>query len=122
MESATGTDVQKANEQYSSVRSHLDTRDQRVIHKYVIKQKPAEGGSVSKQKAVFPVVAVSPVDPANILAPSELADRLKVSDRWIYEKSRSRNKNPLPVLRLGRYLRFDWLAVSAWMREQGGVS
>jgi|HubBroStandDraft_1064217.scaffolds.fasta_scaffold1812320_1 predicted DNA-binding transcriptional regulator AlpA len=67
-------------------------------------------------------VVTSPVDPASILTPEELATRLKVSPRWIYEKSRKRNANPLPVLRLGRYLRFDWLAVSAWMREQGGVS
>jgi predicted DNA-binding transcriptional regulator AlpA len=75
-----------------------------------------------KNSPVVSPVFVSPVDPASILTPEELAARLKVSPRWIYEKSRRRNQNPLPVLRLGRYLRFDWLAVSAWMREQGGVS
>jgi hypothetical protein len=78
--------------------------------------------SKKKSSSVVPSVAVVPVDPSNILTPESLAARLQVSERWIYEKSRSRNKNPLPVLRLGRYLRFDWLAVSAWMREQGGVS
>lgn len=67
---------------------------------------------------VSPVVV--PINPSDILVPSELADRLKVSERWIYEKSRRRNLNPLPVLRLGRYLRFNWIAVSAWMQNGGG--
>jgi len=43
---------------------------------------------------------------------------LKVSERWVYEKSRHRCVNPLPVIRIGRYLRFDWTSVSAWLRQQ----
>ena len=75
--------------------------------------------SKKKSSSVVPAVAVSPVDPQNILTPESLAARLQVSERWIYEKSRSRNRNPLPVLRLGRYLRFDWLQVSAWLQNGG---
>lgn len=59
-----------------------------------------------------------PINPLEILTPEELAQRLKVSQRWIYEKSRRRCQNPLPTIRIGRYLRFDWTSVSAWLREQ----
>jgi predicted DNA-binding transcriptional regulator AlpA len=65
-----------------------------------------------------PVVEVSPIDPAQILTLEELAQRLKVSERWVYEKSRKRCQNPLPTIRIGRYLRFDWISVSAWLRQQ----
>ena len=55
-----------------------------------------------------------------ILTPEELAERLKVGINWVYEKSRSRGKHsgePLPVLRCGRYLRFYWPDVCAWLRR-----
>ena len=73
---------------------------------------------------VVPVV-VSPIDPSLILTLEELAARLKVSERWCYEKTRSRCQNPLPAIRIGRYLRFNWLAVSAWLAAHstaGGLS
>jgi hypothetical protein len=60
----------------------------------------------------------NPIDPDMILTLGELAQRLKVSPRWVYEKSRRRCQNPLPCIRIGRYLRFDWTRVSAWLREQ----
>lgn len=80
-----------------------------------------------KRYAVSPVVETSvpivpPVDPANILTLPELAARLKVSERWCYEKTRSRSLTPLPCIRVGRYLRFDWLDVSAWLRQQSTVA
>jgi predicted DNA-binding transcriptional regulator AlpA len=65
---------------------------------------------------VIPSVVPAPLDPTHILTLAELAERLKVSERWIYEKSRKRCQDPLPVIRIGRYLRFHWLDVSAWMR------
>jgi predicted DNA-binding transcriptional regulator AlpA len=64
--------------------------------------------------AVFP----NPIDPSQILTLTELAQRLKVSERWVYEKTRRRSQNPLPTIRIGRYLRFDWVRVSEWLREQ----
>lgn len=60
------------------------------------------------------------LDPSDILTPDELAKRLKVGVDWVYEKSRSRGRhgdNPLPCLRVGRYLRFAWPDVVAWMRH-----
>jgi len=51
----------------------------------------------------------------DIITPEELANRLKVPESWVYEKTRGRCRNPIPCLRLGRYVRFDWLAVAAWL-------
>lgn len=58
-------------------------------------------------------------DPSNIITPDELAERLKVPATWVYEKTRRRagNKNRLPAMRIGRYLRFSWADVSAWLES-----
>lgn len=55
--------------------------------------------------------------PEDILTPEELSTRLKLPLSWIYEKSRKggSHKNPLPVLRCGRYLRFSWPDVCEWL-------
>ncbi len=58
---------------------------------------------------------MSLVQTEDILTPEELASRLKVPDSWVYEKTRGRCRNPIPCLRLGRYVRFDWAAVAAWL-------
>jgi excisionase family DNA binding protein len=55
------------------------------------------------------------IDPMNILTPEELAARLKVKPSWVYEKTRERCQNPIPALRIGRYIRFDWAAVVKWL-------
>ena len=74
-------------------------------------------------KSDVPAVAVrsNPIDPSQILTLEEVAERLKVSERWVYEKSRRRCQNPLPVIRIGRYLRFNWLEVSEWLRKQSST-
>jgi excisionase family DNA binding protein len=59
-----------------------------------------------------------PIDPSHILTLAEISARLKVSERWVYEKTRHRCRNPLPSIRIGRSLRFHWLDVSAWLRQQ----
>ena len=61
------------------------------------------------------------VDPLQILTLAEIADRLKVSQRWVYEKTRNRCQDPLPCIRIGRYLRFDWHDVSAWLQQHSNV-
>src|SRR5271155_2210923 len=53
--------------------------------------------------------------PEDILTPEEVAARLKVPPSWVYEKTRTRCRNPIPCLRLGRYVRFDWNAVINWL-------
>lgn len=59
--------------------------------------------------------SASLVKAEDILTPEELAARLKVPDSWVYEKTRGRCRNPIPCLRLGRYVRFDWTAVATWL-------
>lgn len=54
-------------------------------------------------------------EPSDILTPAELAARLKVNPQWVYEQMRPSRKNPVPVLRAGRFLRFSWTAVCQWM-------
>jgi hypothetical protein len=53
------------------------------------------------------------IEPADILTPEQLAERLQVAVSWIYKHT-----DRLPVLRCGRYLRFSWPDVCAWMRER----
>lgn len=60
---------------------------------------------------------------SDILTPKELAARLKVKVNWIYESSRARGRfggKPLPVLRVGKYLRFCWPDVVEWLRAGNG--
>lgn len=57
------------------------------------------------------------LEPERILTPQELAARLKVPVSWIYEKTRSRSRDPLPVIRLGRYMRFDWPDIVDWIER-----
>lgn len=57
----------------------------------------------------------------NILTVEELAKRLKVPVSWVYEKQRARYSNPLPTLKIGRYLRFDWAQVSSWLQSTSTV-
>lgn len=59
------------------------------------------------------------LEAADILTPEQLAGRLQVPKSWVFEQTRVRaklrNKNPLPVIRLGKYLRFSWIAVAEWL-------
>ena len=70
-----------------------------------------------KQSAFISLPFTSPViDPENIITTEILAERLHVDVPWVYEKLRKGRANPLPVFRIGRYLRFDWKAVCAWLQ------
>jgi len=61
-------------------------------------------------------------DPRHVLTTEQLAKRLQVSVGWIQEKCRSRSRNKLPVLHLGRFVRFYWLDVCEWMKtNQNGA-
>ena len=60
----------------------------------------------------------APIAPSDIITVEELAARLKVKPTWVYEKMRRRDANPLPVFHVGRYLRFSWTDICAWLRSQ----
>jgi hypothetical protein len=62
--------------------------------------------------SVLPAVQPHRLDPQDILTPEQLAERLQVGVRWVYKQK------DLPVLRCGRYLRFEWGAVVAWLRAR----
>jgi hypothetical protein len=57
-----------------------------------------------------------------LLTAEELADRLRVPASWIREQTRSRSLqgDPLPHLRLGRYIRFQWGSpeLEEWLRRR----
>lgn len=59
--------------------------------------------------------------PERLLAASEVADRLAVPERWVRERTRG---GLIPHVRLGRYVRYEWTDVVAWLEEQklGGAA
>lgn len=62
------------------------------------------------------------LEPSYVLTPEQLAERLQVKPSWIYEQTRNRsgarNPDPLPHIKMGLYLRFDWRDVVAWLERQ----
>jgi len=57
-----------------------------------------------------------------LLTPQQLAEKLAVPASWVREKSRERARirdaDPLPLVRLGKYVRFRWDEVEAWIARQ----
>jgi excisionase family DNA binding protein len=51
-----------------------------------------------------------------ILTPVEVAELLRVPLSFVYAKTRSNQRNPLPVYKIGRYVRFEKAAVLAWLQ------
>lgn len=81
----------------------------------------SNGQAADRQTEFWPGSTKAVLDPDDIVTPQELADRLKVRKSWVFEQTRRRskvrNKNPLPCLRMGKLLRFSWTAVAAWLIE-----
>lgn len=61
-------------------------------------------------------VAAESVEP--LLTPTEMASVLRVPLSWIYNYSRRKGKNTIPIVRCGKYLRFSAEKVRAWLDEQ----
>jgi hypothetical protein len=59
---------------------------------------------------------------AILLTPQQLSERLAVPVSWIREKcrerARERDSDPLPMVVLGKYRRFKWSDVEAWLERQ----
>jgi excisionase family DNA binding protein len=51
----------------------------------------------------------------DLLTVQELAHRLKVPASWVYQHTRARGRQRLPSIKMGKYLRFEWSAVQAWL-------
>jgi hypothetical protein len=43
-----------------------------------------------------------------VIDAGELAKRWSVPKSWVMEQTRTRAADPLPCVRLGRYVRFEW--------------
>jgi excisionase family DNA binding protein len=50
-----------------------------------------------------------------LLEAAEVAERLAVPVSWVRAETRA---GRMPHLELGRYRRYDWEAVTAWLAEQ----
>ncbi len=53
-----------------------------------------------------------------LMSVGELAEYLRVKRSWVYEQSRLRKHNNFPVLKTGKYLRFDRQQVIEWLRNR----
>ena len=54
------------------------------------------------------------------LTVDELSERLKVHKSWIYAQTRQTGPNAIPRIKVGKYLRFEWIEIEKWiMRQQG---
>ena len=56
-----------------------------------------------------------------VLTAKELAARWRVPESWVREQTRSRCVDPIPHVRLGRYVRFSWGSPELtdwWKRRQ----
>jgi hypothetical protein len=58
------------------------------------------------------------MDPAQVFKKEEIAARLKVRPRVIYQLTRTRIQDRIPHFKVGRQLRFYWPDVSAWLFSQ----
>ncbi len=59
-------------------------------------------------------LARSSVQNRGLLTAGEVADVLGVPVSWVYEQSR---RGRIPTVTLGRYRRYRWEAIEAWVAE-----
>jgi len=61
-------------------------------------------------------------DPSiEIIDSKELATRLRVPESWVRDRVRVRSDDPLPHVKIGRYVRFEWGSpdlVQWWARHR----
>jgi hypothetical protein len=60
----------------------------------------------------------------DVLTAKDLAARWRVPESWVREQTRSRAADPIPHVRLGRYVRFSWNSpelAAWWKRRQSTV-
>src|SRR5215469_4153300 len=85
-----------------------------------LKNVPGVDPAPAAKLRVLPAVASSfPVSnlPEEILTGEQVAERLKLEPSTVYELTRRRNKRPMPSYRAGKYLRFYWSEVEAWLKQ-----
>jgi excisionase family DNA binding protein len=73
-------------------------------------------GLKNENGVVQPVVSIPSLEP--ILTIEQVAERLQLKPSTVYELTRRRNRRPIPVLRAGKFLRFRWSEIEAWLVER----
>lgn len=53
-----------------------------------------------------------------LLEVEELSQILKVPKSWIYSQTRQIGPGTIPLIKVGKYLRFEFEAVLQWLKEQ----
>jgi len=53
-----------------------------------------------------------------LLNVKDLAQRLNVKPSWVYARTRERGPDTIPVVRVGKYLRFRVEDVISWLERQ----
>lgn len=54
------------------------------------------------------LLSQTPEPQYQILNSAQLAERLNLPESWIRQQVRSRAMDPIPHVRFGRYVRFEW--------------
>ena len=69
-----------------------------------------------------PLEIASRVEPAvEVIDSKELARRFRLPESWVRDRVRSRTDDPLPHVKFGRYVRFEWGSrelVEWWARHR----
>ena len=73
-------------------------------------------GLENRKGVVQPVVSIQTSEP--ILTIEQVAERLQLKPSTAYELTRRRSRHPLPVLRVGKFLRFRWSEIEAWLVQR----
>jgi hypothetical protein len=62
----------------------------------------------------------SPPGVCEVIDAGELAKRWRLPVTWIREQTRTRSGDPLPCIRFGRYVRFEWGSpkLAAWFERR----
>jgi excisionase family DNA binding protein len=72
-------------------------------------------GLKNRKEVVQPEVSMQSSEP--ILTIEQVAERLQLRPSTVYELTRRRSRHPLPVLRVGKFLRFRWSQIEHWLNE-----
>jgi excisionase family DNA binding protein len=48
---------------------------------------------------------------------SDLSQKLKVPVSWLYSRTREKGANTIPVVKVGKYLRFNYETVRQWLKQ-----
>jgi excisionase family DNA binding protein len=69
----------------------------------------------SKPSPVSVAPSVVSSNPEPFLTREQVAARLCVEPSTVYELTKSRNRNPIPYSKIGKYQRFRWSEIEKWL-------